>query len=130
MESYRIFIMLAGINGLLATLFGAFGSHALKNRLSEYALSVFQIANQYQFYHAFGLALVGILLLLRPELSLLRWSGWLMLAGIIIFSGSLYILALSGIKVLGAITPIGGICFIMAWCLMAYAMVKMPAIIN
>ena len=127
MESYRLFLMLAALNGLFATGFGAFGSHALKTQLSEYAMSVFQTANQYQFYHTFGLALVGILLMLRPELILLRASGWLMFLGMIFFSGSLYVLAISGIKILGAITPIGGLCFIAAWTLIAYTMLNIPS---
>ncbi len=127
MESYRLFLVLASLNGLLATGLGAFGSHALKGRLSDYAMSVFQIANQYQFYYTFGLALVGVLLMLRPELSLLRVSGWLMFSGIMVFSGSLYILAISGVKILGAITPIGGLCFIVSWVFIAYAMIYSPS---
>ena len=127
MESYRLFLILASLNGLFATGLGAFGSHALKGKLSEYAISVFHTANQYHFYHTFGLALVGVLLMVRPELTLLRTSGWLMFVGMILFSGSLYILAVSGVKILGAVTPLGGLCFIVSWTLIAYALLRMPS---
>jgi uncharacterized membrane protein YgdD (TMEM256/DUF423 family) len=79
---------------------------------------------QYHFYHALGLLAVGIIATQLPESALVKWSGWLMVAGIILFSGSLYILSISGIKWLGAITPLGGTAFIIAWVLLAVAVLR------
>ncbi|MDP3432998.1 MAG: DUF423 domain-containing protein, partial [Bacteroidota bacterium] len=91
----------------LGVLFGAFGAHALKKILSPDMLVVYKTGVEYQFYHALGLLLIG-LIGFRIESKWLNWSGILMIFGIIIFSGSLYALSISGIKILGAITPIGG----------------------
>ncbi|HKL17929.1 MAG TPA: DUF423 domain-containing protein [Halalkalibaculum sp.] len=121
---FKIFTSLGSINALIAVMLGAFGAHALKNRLSADMLEIFQTGVQYHFYHALGLLAVGIIAYHLPESGLLRWSGWLMLAGIIIFSGSLYILSTSGITWLGAITPIGGTAFIIAWLLLTIAVLK------
>ncbi|GHD35103.1 DUF423 domain-containing protein [Halioglobus pacificus] len=118
----KLFVSLAAASGLLAVVFGAFGAHALKGKLDAYALGVFETAVQYQFYHALALLAVGILLVQLPDASLLRSSGWLFVTGTVIFSGSLYILSLTGIKWLGAVTPLGGLAFIAGWaCLMAAA---------
>lgn len=121
---FKLFTSLGSINALIAVMLGAFGAHALKNRLSADMLDIFQTGVQYHFYHALGLLAVGIIAYHLPDSSLLRWSGWLMLAGIIIFSGSLYILSISGITWLGAITPIGGTSFIAAWILLTIAVLK------
>ena len=116
----QTFLTLASTSGLLAVAFGAFGAHALKARLDAYSLGVFETAVQYQFYHSLALLGVGILLLHQPQVALLRSSGWLFLVGMVLFSGSLYILALSGVKWLGAVTPLGGLAFIAGWgCLLA-----------
>ena len=116
----QTFLTLASTSGLLAVAFGAFGAHALKARLDDYSLGVFETAVQYQFYHSLALLGVGILLLHQPQVALLRSSGWLFLVGMILFSGSLYLLALSGVKWLGAVTPLGGLAFIAGWgCLLA-----------
>ncbi|EDY86893.1 membrane protein [gamma proteobacterium HTCC5015] len=99
-------------------MLGAFAAHGLKARLDTYALGVFQTAVEYQAYHAFGLLIIGLIGLTVPSLSAstgFKVSGWLMLCGILFFSGSLYALALTGTKWLGAITPIGGTLFIIAW---------------
>ena len=112
---------------MLAVTFGAFGAHALKSRLDDYALGVFQTAVQYHFYHSLALLAVGIIALGQPETALLRASGWLFGLGILIFSGSLYTLSLSGISWLGAITPLGGLAFIGGWACLAVAALQLQA---
>ena len=113
------FITLGAIGAFLAVGFGAFGAHALKDSLSPYSLGIFHTAVDYQMWHAIGLILIGIVHQQKPT-HLLRKAGWFMLSGILIFSGSLYALSFTGIKLLGAITPIGGTCFLIAWLLFAY----------
>lgn len=121
---FKLFVSLGSINALIAVLLGAFGAHALKSRLSAEMLEIFQTGVQYHFYHALGLLAVGVIAYHLPDSGWLKWSGWLMLTGIIIFSGSLYILSTSGLKWLGAITPIGGTAFIIAWILLTIAILK------
>lgn len=121
---FKIFASLGSINALIAVMLGAFGAHALKSRLSSDMMDIFQTGVQYHFYHALGLLAVGVITYHLPDSAWLKWSGWLMLTGIIIFSGSLYILSISGIKWLGAITPIGGTAFIFAWVLLTIAIIK------
>ena len=120
------FIIAGAVNAFIAVAFGAFGAHALKERLSEKYLAIWETAVQYQMYHAIGLIVIGILMSTNiiGNVSQLSWAGYLMLAGIVIFSGSLYVLSLSGIGVLGAITPIGGVAFLSAWVLVIIAVVK------
>lgn len=120
------FIIAGAINAFLAVAFGAFGAHALKEKLSEKYLAIWETAVQYQMYHAIGLIVIGILMSTNiiGQVSQLSWAGYLMLAGIVIFSGSLYVLSLSGIGILGAITPIGGLAFLAAWILVIVAAVK------
>ena len=117
----KTLLMVAAISGLLAVVIGAFGAHGLKGRITTDLMAIFQTGVQYHFYHTLALLLVGILMLQFPQISLLKWSGWLFIAGIVIFSGSLYALAISDIKWLGAITPIGGVAFIAGWLTMAIA---------
>jgi len=121
------FLIIAGaINAFLAVAFGAFGAHALKEKLSEKYLAIWETAVQYQMYHAIGLIVIGILMSssIIGNVSQLSWAGYLMLAGIIVFSGSLYVLSLSGIGILGAIPPIGGVMFLGAWIMVIIAVVK------
>lgn len=120
----KLFLTLGSLAMALAVSLGAFGAHALKNKLSEEMLTIFETGVRYHFYHAIGLLVVGLVAHYLPDSALLKWSGWLMVAGILIFSGSLYVLAASGIRWLGAITPIGGICFIASWILIAIAVGK------
>ena len=116
----NLFISLASLSGLLAVAFGAFGAHALRGRLDAYAMGVFETAVQYHFYHSLALLAVGVLALSQPQTVLLKSSGWLFLLGLVLFSGSLYVLSLSGLKWLGAVTPLGGLAFIAGWgCLAA-----------
>lgn len=115
------FIVIGAVAMALAVGLGAFGAHGLKSRLSTAMLDVYQTGVQYHVYHALGLITVGYLANIMSESTLLLWSGWLMLAGIVLFSGSLYVLSLSGITWLGAITPFGGAAFIASWALLALA---------
>ncbi|MEY4730962.1 MAG: hypothetical protein RL020_2120 [Pseudomonadota bacterium] len=120
----KLFLLLGSLSALLAVVLGAFGAHALKNKLSADMLAIFQTGVQYHFYHALGLLAVGLVATHIPESAALKYAGWLMFAGIVIFSGSLYLLSLSGARWLGAITPIGGVAFIAAWALLAFAVYK------
>jgi len=103
---------------------GAFGAHALKARLAADMLAVYQTGVQYHLWHALGVVLIGILVQLLPGAKWLPVAGWLMVAGVVIFSGSLYALSLSGVRVLGAVTPLGGVAFLLAWGMVAYAVSK------
>ncbi len=116
----NLFIGLGALNAFIAVAMGAFSAHALKASLSAHYLAVIQTAADYQFYHALGLILIG-LLYLQNKSRLTALSGWLMLTGIIIFSGSLYALGLTSTKWLGMVTPVGGVCFLVAWLILAFA---------
>lgn len=122
-----VFVSIAAVSGFLAVALGAFGAHGLKGKLSPDMLAVYETAVQYHFWHTLALLGVAILLQQGLESGLLRWSGWLFSLGILIFSGSLYVLAISGIKWLGAITPIGGLMFLIAWALLAIASFRVAA---
>ncbi len=119
----HLLLLFAAGNGFLAVAFGAFGAHGLQARLSVELMATFQTAVQYHFYHALALLGVALLSLQFPTAALPRASGYLFLAGIVLFSGSLYVLALTGIRWLGAITPIGGLAFLAGWlCLGVFAL--------
>ncbi|MEO6778989.1 MAG: DUF423 domain-containing protein [Gemmatimonadaceae bacterium] len=120
----RLLIALGSINALLAVLLGAFGAHALRARISPAMLEVYHTASQYHFYHALGMLLVGVLAMQFQNVGALRLSGLLMLVGIVLFSGSLYVLAVTGVTWLGAITPLGGLAFIAAWIVLAAAVLR------
>jgi uncharacterized membrane protein YgdD (TMEM256/DUF423 family) len=117
----RVFISLAALSGCLAVAFGAFGAHALKDRLSGDMLQVFQTGVSYQMYHALALLAVGVLLarFSSQGSTLLSAAGWLFVAGSVLFSGSLYLLSLTGTTWLGAITPLGGVAFLLGWLALA-----------
>ena len=122
----QFFIIAGAVNAAIAVILGAFGAHALKEKLTEKYLAIWETAVQYQMFHAIGLIVIGILMstsLLGP-IAQLNWAGYLLLAGIIIFSGSLYVLSLTGIGILGAITPIGGVAFIIGWIMLIVAALK------
>jgi uncharacterized membrane protein YgdD (TMEM256/DUF423 family) len=122
------FLFFGALSALIGVGMGAFGAHGLKNLLAPEMLTVYQTGVSYQMWHALGL--VGIALAHRhePESRLLHWAGWLMLIGIVLFSGSLYLLAIMDKKELGIITPFGGVSFLLAWLLLAiYATKKAPA---
>jgi uncharacterized membrane protein YgdD (TMEM256/DUF423 family) len=122
--SAKLFLAAGGLAALAAVALGAFGAHALKSRVSAEMLALWHTGVEYHAYHALGLLAVGLVAAQLPESMLLKWSGWLMLAGIVLFSGSLYALALSGERWLGAITPIGGTAFLAAWGLFVIAVLK------
>ena len=103
-------IALGALNAALAVAAGAFGAHALRDRLAPRALEIFDTAARYQMYHALALVLVGVIATRGATTA-----GWLFQAGIVVFSGSLYALALTDLKILGAITPIGGLAFLAGW---------------
>lgn len=115
----KLFITLASLSGMFAVMLGAFGAHALKARLDDYSLGVFETAVQYHFYHSLALLAVGMLALSQPQTTLLKSSGWLFFLGILVFSGSLYILSITGMRWLGAVTPLGGLAFIGGWACLA-----------
>ncbi|HLK56229.1 MAG TPA: DUF423 domain-containing protein [Chthonomonadaceae bacterium] len=117
-EAARTLWMLGGIAGFLAVALGAFGAHALRSRLSTEMLDIFKTGVQYQALHALALLLVALLAERRAGNTLLPWVGWLFTTGIVLFSGSLYGLAITGVRILGAITPLGGICFLAGWALL------------
>lgn len=118
-------LTIAGISGAFVVGLGAFGAHGLEPILIQNGrLDTFETAVSYHFYHTLGLLGLGILALIQPEWKGLSLAAWGMFLGILIFSGSLYILSLSGITWLGAITPIGGVGFILGWLALAYAVLK------
>ena len=123
----RTFTAVAGALGFLGVLIGAFGAHVLKSTLSVDSQAIFETGVRYHLVHTLAILAVAILAGVIGESKPLRASGWFFTAGIVIFSGSLYALAISGIKILGAITPIGGLCFLIGWaCVVASARIKTP----
>lgn len=119
----RALLVLGALNGALVVGAGAFGAHALKAQLSPEQAAWFQTAVQYHMVHALGLLALGAVALSRPG-ALLAWAGALMLAGIVLFCGSLYALALGAGRGWGALAPFGGTAFIVAWVLFALAAVR------
>ncbi len=113
-----VFLFLAALFGFLAVAFGAFGAHALKTLLSPEMMEIYKTAVNYQMWHALLLGLVAYGYAQNPSAVLLKWSGWVLTVGIVLFSGSLYLLVLTGIRSLGAITPLGGVCFLIGWVLL------------
>lgn len=107
----------------LGVVIGSFGAHALKGKLGVEALNQFEVGVRYQMYHALGLIALALLTIHFPE-NLLNYAAYTMIIGIIIFSGSLYTLSLSGVKWWGAITPIGGLLLILSWTLLAIGLWK------
>jgi uncharacterized membrane protein YgdD (TMEM256/DUF423 family) len=122
--SPRLTLLLASAAMFLAVTLGAFGAHALKSRLTADMTGVWQTAVQYHAWHALALFGLGLLMLHWPERTDLGIAAWLLLAGIVLFSGSLYALALSGVRGLGAVTPIGGVAFLAGWAVLAWAIAR------
>jgi uncharacterized membrane protein YgdD (TMEM256/DUF423 family) len=116
----RTFLLLGAILGFLGVALGAFGAHGLRSRLSPEMLAVFETGVRYQMYHVFALLIVAAAIGHVGSARLLVMAGWCFLAGILIFSGSLYALALTSTGVLGAITPIGGLAFLAGWACLAF----------
>ena len=119
----RLFIIIGAVSGGIGVAAGAFGAHALRARLEPRLLEVFETGARYQMYHAIAM-LAAAWIVTRFPGSLANASGWLFLAGTLLFSGSLYAMAFTGIRALGAITPIGGVCFIAGWGCLALAAMR------
>jgi uncharacterized membrane protein YgdD (TMEM256/DUF423 family) len=118
----KTFLLIGAVAGFIGVGFGAFGAHGLKERISPEMLTVFETGARYQMYHAFAILIVA-LALARADGWLVRTAGWLFTAGIVLFSGSLYLLAVTGVTILGAITPLGGLAFLAGWaCLIVAAL--------
>ena len=115
----RTFLFFGSVAGFVAVAFGAFGAHALRNKLSADMLAVFETGVRYQMFHALALLITAIAVA-RFDGWVARAAGWCFLAGIVLFSGSLYALALTGVRTLGAITPLGGVAFLAGWGLLVY----------
>ncbi len=118
-----LFLRLAAASAFVAVGLGAFGAHGLRSMLDAARLGTWETAVHYQMFHVVALLAVG-LLLQRADLALLRWSGWSFAAGTLLFSGSLYLLALTGLRWLGMITPLGGVCFLLGWALLFRAVTR------
>jgi uncharacterized membrane protein YgdD (TMEM256/DUF423 family) len=116
----RLFVALGAISAFIGVGAGAFGAHALKARLAPDLLAVFDTGSRYQLVHALALLAVGWACQRWPG-SPVRWAGWSFVAGTILFSGSLYALALTGVRQLGAVTPFGGVAFLAGWALLAWS---------
>ena len=111
--------------GFLGVTLGAFGAHALRSRLSPEMLAVFETGVRYQMYHTFAVLIVAAAIGRIGDASLLVLAGWFFFAGILLFSGSLYALALTGVGVLGAVTPVGGLLFLIGWaCLVVFGIAR------
>ena len=122
----NLWIKFGGILGGLSVMLGAFGAHSLKSRLTEKSLETFHTAQFYQFMHSLALILVGLLVMYVGEENCKRLNraGWFFVAGILMFSGSLYTLALGGPRWLGPVTPLGGLSFMIGWFLLAFSLPK------
>jgi uncharacterized membrane protein YgdD (TMEM256/DUF423 family) len=114
----RLFLSIGACSAAISVAAGAFGAHALRPRLTPEHLAIFETAARYQMYHAVGLFVVAWALARWPG-ALPQWAGWLFVAGTLLFSGSLYTLALTGIRWLGAVTPLGGLAFLIGWVCLA-----------
>jgi len=117
----KIFVLLGSLSAFLGVGLGAFGAHVLKSRVTQEMLTVWQTGVLYHLVNALGLVLVGLICHLLPEATLVRASGWCLLTGTVLFSGSLYVMVLSDVRVLGMITPFGGVSFLAGWLLLAIA---------
>ncbi|GGJ82981.1 membrane protein [Lentibacillus kapialis] len=119
----KLFLILGAINGFLAVALGAFGAHGLEGKLSEKALGTWDKAVNYQMFHTMALLVTG-LLLAKFQSGGMTWAGWMFFIGIVLFSGSLYVYSVSGVKTFAMITPFGGVAFLVGWVLLGYAVIK------
>jgi len=117
----RFYIIIAAISGFLAVVIGAFAAHGLKKVLTPDMIEVIKTGVHYQMYHAIALLMVALLLIHKPAAAGLKASGWAFILGSLMFSGSLYALAMGAPRWLGPITPLGGLCFLVGWMLLAIA---------
>ena len=121
MATARKWIILSALLLGLATMLGAFGSHALQTRVAPERLDVWRVAVDYQFFHALGLFGVALLMQRWPDSGVLRWAAWLMFAGVLLFSGTIYLAVLGAPRWVNMITPVGGLAFMLSWLLIAIA---------
>jgi uncharacterized membrane protein YgdD (TMEM256/DUF423 family) len=122
---FKLFTVLGALNAFLSIALGAFGAHGLKDRLSAHDMDIYHTGVQYHMLHAVGLLIIGLLAdRLSSQAGLIGWAGWLMFVGIVLFSGSLYALSVTKIGVLGAITPVGGVLFLISWLLVILAVIR------
>ena len=119
----RTFLLIGAVAACIGVGFGAFGAHGLRNRLSPDMLAVFETGVRYQMYHAFAILIVA-LAAARMDGWLVRAAGWAFTTGIVLFSGSLYALTLTGVTMLGAVTPVGGLAFLAGWALLIVAALR------
>ena len=117
----KIFLFLGSLSAFLGVSLGAFGAHGLKTRVAPEMLTIWETGVLYHLVHALGLLLVGVLVHQMPEVALVRQAGWALMIGTVLFSGSLYVLVLTGVKPLGMITPLGGVAFLAGWLLLGVA---------
>jgi uncharacterized membrane protein YgdD (TMEM256/DUF423 family) len=120
----KLFVVLGGVNAMLVVILGAFGAHFLKTRIPGDMMAVYQTAVLYHAIHALGLIAIGVVTAWLTESMYLKSAGWVMFTGIVLFSGSLYLLSITGVRWLGAITPIGGVALLLAWLLFCVAVLK------
>jgi uncharacterized membrane protein YgdD (TMEM256/DUF423 family) len=116
----RTFLLIGSVAAFLGVALGAFGTHTLRGRVAPEMLAAFESGVRYQMYHAIAILIVG-LVMGRMSGWLIQTAGWCFVAGIVLFSGSLYLLALSGVTILGAVTPLGGLAFLAGWACLAFA---------
>jgi uncharacterized membrane protein YgdD (TMEM256/DUF423 family) len=119
-----LWISIGAFSAAVAVTLGAFGAHGLKGQLTAAALETFQTGVSYQFYHSLGLILIGVIVPANKPSAMLSAAGWLMLAGILLFSGSLYLLSTTGIRSIGIVTPFGGLSLIVAWLMLAFGILR------
>jgi len=119
----KVFMIIGAISGFLAVALGAFGAHGLEGKVSEKAIETWGKAVDYQMFHTIALFITGFLLY-KIQSGGLMWSGWFFLIGIVLFSGSLYLYATSGVKTFAMVTPLGGVAFLIGWVLLGYAVIK------
>jgi LPXTG-motif cell wall-anchored protein len=120
----KIILILGALNAFLSVALGAFGAHGLEGKIPDKYLEIWQTGVHYQMFHSLGLFAVAFVMDKLPQAGMATWAGWLMFIGILLFSGSLYVLSLTQIKVLGAITPLGGVSFLIAWILLMVSVIK------
>jgi len=120
----KVFLVLGCLFAFLSIAIGAFGAHGLEGKISAHSLQIYKTGVQYQMFQTAGIFLVALLLDKFGSSTTLAWAGWLMVIGVVLFSGSLYALSVSNVKIIGAITPIGGVLFLVSWVLVAISVLK------
>ena len=120
----KVFLVLGCLFAFLSIAIGAFGAHGLEGKISEKSLQIYKTGVQYQMFQTAGIFLVALLIGKFGASSTLTWAGWLMVIGVVLFSGSLYALSVTNVKIIGAITPIGGVLFLVSWVLVAISVLK------